>query len=265
VERRPASVAPFTHALVYVPKHRLYLDATAELAGTRELPMEDQGVLALHVSKRSARLARTPILPARDNTTRVVEEIVLAPSGDATISEQRTITGQAASQWRAYYQAPDQRQQRYEKTWNEWVGSAKVLRVSMPDLDSLERPVTVSADVEVKGLARQVGQGRLSLLPGSGLEASLVQAYARLSSRVQVRLIPPRGWSFATVPPPRALRSPFGSYARSVRRVGGELAVEQRVEIGVARVEAAQYPAFRTFLQQVDQLLAERVVLVRAR
>ena len=45
----PASLAIFDHAIVYVPKLDRYLDGTAEFAGLRELPAQDQGVMVLRV------------------------------------------------------------------------------------------------------------------------------------------------------------------------------------------------------------------------
>jgi len=45
----PASLAVFDHVIVYVPELDLYLDGTAEHSGTVELPVGDQGVMALLV------------------------------------------------------------------------------------------------------------------------------------------------------------------------------------------------------------------------
>src|SRR5690606_20858718 len=42
------SLAPFDHAIAYVPSLDLYLDGTAEHTGSSELPVMDQGALGLH-------------------------------------------------------------------------------------------------------------------------------------------------------------------------------------------------------------------------
>jgi tetratricopeptide (TPR) repeat protein/transglutaminase-like putative cysteine protease len=277
VDRSPASLAPFDHALVHVPAHKLYLDATAEFAGSTELPFQDQGVLALHVARGGrTRLVTTPLSRAADNTTRIEERLRVEANGHVRLDEVRTITGQAAPRWRSYYQAADTRRQRYEKAWNGWVNGARVLEVKMRGLDALERPVRVEARVAVTGLARSEGAGRITLPPGSGAETSLVQAYGRLTKRShplqldfpwravqRAVLTGPPGWRFADVPPDHELKTPFGRFKRSVKRKGRrQLVVTQEIRLEAARVEPKRYAAFRRFLEKLDRLMAERVALV---
>ena len=67
LDREPASLAVFDHAIAYVPKLDLYLDGTAEFSGVSELPNQDQGVMVLRVGPRGARLAETPVLASAEN------------------------------------------------------------------------------------------------------------------------------------------------------------------------------------------------------
>lgn len=279
MDREPASLAPFDHAIVYIPKQGLYLDATAEFAGTGELPFQDQGVMALHVGTTGAvRLTRTPLFSASANTLRVEEELTIAPDGAVRLVERRRVAGQAAPRWRSHYQSADTRRQRYERTWSGWFGGAAVHEVQMPHLDDLERPVEVRAVVGLDGLVRREGGTRMTLPPGSGPEASLVQAYGRLTRREQPlelgypwrsvqrsRLIPPGGWRFARAPDETRVVSPFGGFERRVALEGRVLVVTQEVRLERARVSPAEYPAFRRFLERLDRLLGERVVLDRTR
>src|SRR6476620_1365289 len=46
-ETEPASLAPFDHAIAYVPSMNLFLDVTAEYSGSTELPAMDRAALAL--------------------------------------------------------------------------------------------------------------------------------------------------------------------------------------------------------------------------
>src|SRR5207248_195802 len=65
-----ASVAIFNHAIVYLPQHDLWLDGTAEYAGARELPLDDQGATAFTVgSEGSAALRHIPMSGPLDNYT----------------------------------------------------------------------------------------------------------------------------------------------------------------------------------------------------
>src|SRR5581483_1307111 len=65
---QPASAAVFDHAIVYVPEFDLWLDGTAEFAQLRELPVADQGAMALTVDLDGhAVLRHTPRSTADDN------------------------------------------------------------------------------------------------------------------------------------------------------------------------------------------------------
>src|SRR5262249_19427174 len=50
-ETAPASLAPFDHAIAYVPSMNVFLDGTAEYTGSNELPAMDRGALALIVDE----------------------------------------------------------------------------------------------------------------------------------------------------------------------------------------------------------------------
>ena len=71
------------------------------------------------------------------------------------------------------------------------------------------------------------------------------------------------------IPPGMAARPPkggevksrFGSASLEVKVEGGSLVVRARARVGVSRVKAEDYPEFRRFVQQVDQLLTSPIVL----
>ena len=94
----PASLAAFDHAIAYVPKYDLYLDGTAEFSGSRELPWQDQGVLALHIDAAAASCAARPCSRTDSNLTRAPEPLG-ASSRPATVrvDEELELRGQAAS------------------------------------------------------------------------------------------------------------------------------------------------------------------------
>ena len=58
IESSPASLAPFDHAIAYVPSLDLYLDGTAEYTGSMELPAMDRGALALQINQGAPKLVR---------------------------------------------------------------------------------------------------------------------------------------------------------------------------------------------------------------
>jgi cellulose synthase operon protein C len=275
LDATPASLAAFNHAIAYIPKHKIYLDGTAEFSGTGELPWQDQGTIALHIDRGGGGLRTTPILPASNNITRRTARWSLAADGQGKVSEEIRVAGDAASSWRSHYQVADQRRQSYEKGWNAAVGGAKVLKLDMRDLDDLERPVTATAELQVQSLARQDGAGKLSLALG-GRELGGVGSLARLSTRrqplgleyawrleEQLRIVPPSGWRVTVSPTTAKISSPFGTFSRQVRQQGAELEVTQVLQLDRVRVEPADYPAFRAFVLRIDRLISERVVLAR--
>src|SRR4029077_3678553 len=85
LEPFPASLAPFDHAIVYVPKYDLYLDGTAEFSGSDELPAQDQDIPVLLVA--DGRLARTPVLPAVRNEVEIRAQVALDGTGGAKVDE----------------------------------------------------------------------------------------------------------------------------------------------------------------------------------
>ncbi len=82
VDARPASLAIFDHAIVYVPVLDRYFDGTAEFSGGDELPAEDQGVPALRVQPRGSALTETPVFPASANRVERRWLVQLSASGE---------------------------------------------------------------------------------------------------------------------------------------------------------------------------------------
>jgi hypothetical protein len=277
----PASLAAFDHALVYVPKLDLFLDGTAEFSGSDELPEQDQDIPVLIVSDPrppwggKGHLTRTPVLPAARNT--VSRELVarLQEGGGARVRDQMTVTGQVAQKWREYYQADAAQKERYEKSWNEIFPGARALRVELPGIGDLERPVSLSGEVEVAAWGRPVGEGAAELtLRPLGRDPDLLRSFARLSSRkhelvlgfpwrnrerVTVKL--PPGFSVRRAPEGRRLESPYGRFALEVSQRPGEIVVSADLQVFRHRISSAEYPAFRRFFAEVDGLVAQELVV----
>src|SRR5437763_295938 len=96
----PASIAVFDHAIVYIPKYDLWLDGTAEYSG-RELPLEDQGALALTVNLNgSSELHQVPMSTAQENYTKRVIRAELSPQGTIRFSGSTLIRGEDAPRLR---------------------------------------------------------------------------------------------------------------------------------------------------------------------
>lgn len=270
----PASLAPFDHAIVYVPKYDWYLDGTAEFSGAGELPAMDQDIPVLIVAQ--GRLVRTPVLPAANNRVVTVERVQLDAAGGARVDEDVSVAGEVAHEWREHYQSPGERLTRYDKAWAQKHPGAHVESVEMPHLDDLERPVEVHARVTVPDWGRADGDGGAAelVLPAIGRDADMQRSYARLSTRKhdlvlgfpwrqedRVTVTLPAGWSVERLPEARTVTAPFGRFSLAAEDKGGAVEVTAALEVDRHRIARADYPAFRRFCADVDAALGQELVL----
>ena len=275
LDSEPASLAVFDHAITYVPRLDLYLDATAEFAGLDELPSQDQGVMVLRVGWGGTTLARTPVLPASANRALRVWEVALASDGSAWVDERVTIKGQAAQEWRAHYQTPGERRERYAKVWNSRQAGARLQAVEMAGVQDRNQPVVVRARAFVPRLAQPNQRGEFHL-PSSARETDLTQTYARLGVRrwplvlgfpwqheeeLDYRL--PDGFRLLRTPTARKFKCAFGSFDLEVHvsSDGRALKVRSLLSVERDRIAASEYADFRAFLRDVDNLLGEPIVI----
>jgi Flp pilus assembly protein TadD len=278
LDREPASLAAFDHAIAYVPKLDLYIDGTAEFSGTGELPSQDQGVMVLRVGPGGTRYTETPVLPSSDNRVERRWRVALAASGDARIDEELRIRGQAAADWREHYQTPGERRERYGRVWEERNPGARLVSLEMPGIEDREAPVVVrsSADVARLGLPA-VDAARGLTLPVAVREADFARTYARLSTRKQDLVLAypwqhdeeivyrlPAGWSLrggaSASGTKREITSAFGKLTVEVTaEPGGLVRVHTSLDVTRFRVPAGEYAAFRAFLGDIDSAFAERV------
>jgi transglutaminase-like putative cysteine protease/Flp pilus assembly protein TadD len=272
LDAEPASLAPFDHAIAWVPKYDLYLDGTAEFSGADELPAQDQDIPVLQVN--TGKLVRTPVLQAARN--RVVSDwrVALDPAGNAHVEEQMTIAGEAAHEWRSHYQSPGERAERYDQAWNGKHPGAHVEKLEM-SLEDLEKPVAVRASVDVPRWARP-DENELLVMPALGREADMLRSYARLSTRrhdlvlgypwiqeehVTVALEP--GWKVTRLPEPRTVTAPFGKFTIVAAQKGDRVEVTATLEVDRHRIAKADYEAFRRFCADVDVAVAQDLVVQR--
>ncbi len=94
----------FDHAIVYVPgKNPLWIDATDRYATVGQLPMGDQGRLALIADASTTALVKTPESASKDNGLLETREFTLADNGPANVVEITQPKGIYESAYRGYY------------------------------------------------------------------------------------------------------------------------------------------------------------------
>ncbi|MBM4364392.1 MAG: DUF3857 domain-containing protein, partial [Deltaproteobacteria bacterium] len=137
------SLAPFDHAIAYVPSLDLYLDGTAEGAGSTELPGMDQGSLALRVSARGVTPVRLPVAEAATNLRRREVHATLRADGAAQIEITLEARGSRAASFRKRFHAEATRRDRVTAHLAESLPGFELgqgaAAVALPTLD-LEAP-----------------------------------------------------------------------------------------------------------------------------
>jgi tetratricopeptide (TPR) repeat protein/transglutaminase-like putative cysteine protease len=272
----PASLAIFDHAILYVPKYDLWLDGTAELHGSRELPAEDRGAQVLVVEPSGGSVLRQiPEAKAESNLTRTEYEVILAASGAATLKGKTVVAGQSAPEYRHTYQAPATRRQSFEQGWSRSFPGLSVKELSFSELSEIEKDVELAYEMELPRFAQE-DEGALHFAP-FGQSTNYVESYAALSARklplvlsrpwvnrFAYRYRLPAGFAARDLPGDVQVKSPFGAVALRYRVHGGALVAEGEVALAASRVAPVDYSAFRVFLGQIDQALGRKITLVRA-
>ena len=97
-------IGMFDHAIVYVPgKNPLWIDATDRYAQLGQIPMGDQGRLALITAETTTVLMKTPESTSKDNGLKETREVTLADNGPASVVEITEPSGIYESGYRGYY------------------------------------------------------------------------------------------------------------------------------------------------------------------
>lgn len=268
------SLAPFDHAIAYVPSLDLYLDGTAEYVGSTELPSMDQGALGLLIGEGTAKPVRLPIAEPSASLVHREVQVQLERGGAAKrLGLRYEVRGHSAAGYRARYEAEGTRRERVTSDLaGEFPGlvlDKSGIRTS--DLGDLERPVFLEVAGKSSQFARQEGE-RLSVPVTLGVR--LTPEYASLSSRKQDVVIlgfsgrrervvvdVPAGLRVESLPPSAQAKSRFGEYSVSAKVEGNTVVVESFVSLSVTRVAPSDYPEFRKFCLEADQAQNHRLVL----
>jgi transglutaminase-like putative cysteine protease/Flp pilus assembly protein TadD len=272
----PASLAAFNHAILYVPSLDLFLDGTAEYHGLKELPSADRLANVLVVEPEGgSRYLVVPPAPAEDNATALEVEASLRPDGSAQLKGATRVVGQEAPQFRRGYQAQATQRPQFEQAWAASFPGARVESLQLSGLQDLGGGVGADFTLAVPRFA-EVLEGGLRFFP-LGTGRAFVQAFAPLAerrhdlllsdpflNRLTFRVQLPPGYRVEELPPAFRDEGPFGRAGLAVAPDGeGGLQVTAELALTTARVRAADYPAFRAWLQRVDQAFNRRLTARR--
>ncbi|HWR16444.1 MAG TPA: DUF3857 domain-containing protein [Terriglobales bacterium] len=272
VDERATALSVFNHAVAYIPKYDLWLDGTAEYAGSRgELPLDDQGAMALTVNLNgNSTLRRIPVtLPMQNYTHRVVRADI-QDDGNILFRGSAYTRGEDAPGLRREYEIADRQRDTVRANLAQVYPSVQVDSVHVDGAQDIERDINVKFS---GSLDKFSGQKQLQLA-SSWLPHQYVNSLAAAYTRTQQLQLPapwtteeeihftiPDGGKIDVLPADVRHETPFGTAVIRYELRGRELIVNTSVQFRKLRIEASEYPAFRQFCADVEKAFRQEVTL----
>lgn len=269
----PASIAVFNHAIVYIPKYDLWLDGTADYA-VRELPLDDQGAMALTVAlDGTAQLRYTPMSRAADNYTRHSIQAQLTNHGTIRFSGSTTARGEDAPGLRQELSVREQQLDIWRRDLAQVFPTVQVYSVTVHDEKwAAEEKADDGINVDFRGDLGSARQKRVVSLSSTWMPRSYAAALAQSSTRSQdlvlfapwtteeeIHVALPAGARVAELPHDRSITTAFGSLRLHYRKLPGSILVQSKIEFDNARIAAADYPAFRDFCLTAERSFRDEI------
>ena len=267
---QPASASIFDHAIVYVPEFDLWLDGTAEYSRLRELPVEDQGVMALTVtSDGNAVLRRTPQSGPADNYSRRTIDARIDRDGTIHFSGATYVRGEDAPELRRQLEPRDAKLDYVRERLAQVLPAVEVRNVEAP-----ASPVEAVALNFTGDLGSFRGRHEATL-PSSWMERNYVAALAAGNSRTQdlvldapwtteeeIHIQLPEGARVAGLPAKQAILTEFGKGTIEYRLDEREITVLSEVSFSKTRVPSSRYAAFREFTHDLEEAFRRDIDVV---
>ena len=269
VSEHATTLSVFDHAVAYVPKYDLWLDGTAQYAGFHELPLDDQGAMAVTVDlDGTATLRRIPVtLPMQNYTHRVVKA-ELQSDGKIVFNGSAYTRGEDAPGLRKEYNIAERQRDTMRANLAQVYPSVQVDSVHVDGAHDLEHDVIVSFSGSLNTFA---GQKSIELVP-SWMPHKYVNSLAPLETRSQELQLPapwttdeelhftlPNGASLEKMPTSWKYDTQYGTALIRYERHGSELVVSTSVQFRKLRIPAAEYFGFRLFCQKVEDAFHQEI------
>lgn len=258
---QPASAAVFDHAIVYVPEFDLWLDGTAEFAQLRELPVADQGTMALTVDLDGhAVLRHTPRSTADDNYSRRTINAQLDADGTIHFSGATYVRGEDAPEVRRQLEVREAKLGYVRDRLAQVLPAVEIHDVEAPVGSNEAVSLSFSGDLSVY-------RGHHSAsLPSSWMERNYVAALAPSITRTQdlileapwtteeeIHIQIPVGAKVSSLPADQTVSTEFGNAELHYRIDGREIVILSTVKFLETRIAASRFPAFRAFAADLEK------------
>ena len=276
----PATLWAFNHAIAYIPGLDLYLDATAETSGLRELPDLDQDALVLRLdpwSNAPPTIARIPMQPPEENRVSAKARYVLEANGDAVVSLEEIISGSSAGRIRGRFQDPTRRDAAIAQLLASQHPGTELIDAEYDNVDRIGKPVTIRARASMPRLATR--SGNTLEIPTAFEPGMKLRQMAPLTSRKQPLIVTareleentdiyelPAGATVSDLPAPVTLETPFATYKRTFEvetpSAPGErprIVARHHWRLDIDRIAPSDYPAYRRLLEGIARAEGARI------
>ena len=231
----------------------------------------DQGAMALLIGDGNSRgIVRPPQVQPSQNLQNYRIRATVHPNGSLKGKGADLTKGSRCPSLRNMFEQEGRRLNIFEGMFRRYHPSARIPSVKFSDLENLESDIEINFDFVIPDYARKRG-GELQFQP-SLLQQGLVRRYAPLSSRelpmelsapwkrqqsTEIKL--PKGAQCLYIPAKLEMKSKFGVYRYELKLKGNALELTDELSLNALKIEVAEYQAFRTFCQKVDEKRIEQV------
>lgn len=286
VEEALPGMGGFNHAIVMVPGNpAVWIDPTDPFSRAGELPVQDQGRLALVASPTATGLVRTPESTSADNREVETREIHLADLGPARVVETTEYWGAEENDLRSSYAAAGEDE--IEEALADYVSEAYLadtlasfdvsepddlsrpfrLRLETPDAsrgttDVRDAAVAVFLSTFADRLPAEISgddeENEEDIEPGPRRNDYVFTRPFR--AEVRYRIVPPAGFTPRPLPAYRSRQfGPAKLEEAYSADPDGVVHVTLRFDTGKRRISPAEFEALRTGIRQVVE---EKPVLI---
>jgi hypothetical protein len=252
-----------------VPEFNLWLDGTAEFSRLRELPVQDQGVMALTIDDQGeADLRTTPVSNAADNFSRRTIDAMIEADGQIHFSGATYIRGDDAPELRRELDPRDAKISYIRERLAQVLPAVEVRHVELPQANPDAVALSFSGDLSSF-------QGKSSAtLPSSWMRRDYVSTLAETGTRSQDLLLDapwtteeeihiqiPPGAHASQLPHDQVIETEFGKASLTYRVADREITIFSHVEFDQTRIPVARYSAFRDFTVQLEDTFHRNVTV----
>jgi transglutaminase-like putative cysteine protease len=249
----------------------LIFDPTDEFTPLGDLPLQEQGSLALITAAQGGTLERLPIgSPAAHRVTRTIEAR-LGPAGELTAAVSERSLGAEAAARRAVFNRPREYEDLMQRRLSSSVPGARIEKLNRPPAATphefnLTWEIVAARYVQATGtllLVRppfNVGGGLQA--PGLGARKTPL-ALEPASLEETVRLDVPAGLTIDEIPPATALETSFGRYSLRYSAESGRITAIRSLEVEAQTIAAENYESVRQFFEKIRVADTTPIVLKR--